>query len=380
MTKTARLLKEGIASARTGRRREAERLLRQVVEQDARNEVAWLWLSAVVTGTESQRECLYHVLEVNPLNTYARHGLAFLSRLREGQEWRAAEAPWLEGLEDVSVTPEEAPPQECPRCKTSNPAWARSCSRCGAVLRGVDIVESVTAEERVRSRSPVGTAVIESWVGILGLRRSQIFEPETELASLGRSLTALLMGLGLLLIVRAALTLVPVFRAGRPVLAVLRQAGLPFVRDGGLLLGGAVAAWLVLAIPTFPVSRLLRGNGRLKVHFHMVAVAISVWLVIAALAMLALWIPSLLIDERTLETLQPTLEIIASAGLLVTAVILVLQALQTAHHLRIVPAAVEVAALVTGVAVAVSTLVPGAPWLSEALPRLWQVLMFPAPL
>jgi type II secretory pathway component HofQ len=72
------LLQKGIASARSGRSDEARQILQQVIEADPSNEMAWLWLSGLMTTNQQKRACLEQVLEANPENVYARAGLARL--------------------------------------------------------------------------------------------------------------------------------------------------------------------------------------------------------------------------------------------------------------------------------------------------------------
>ena len=72
------LLRQGIAAARAGNRAEARALLTRVIEGDERNEQAWLWLSGVVDDPNDIRTCLHNVLELNPNNTQARQGLAWV--------------------------------------------------------------------------------------------------------------------------------------------------------------------------------------------------------------------------------------------------------------------------------------------------------------
>jgi hypothetical protein len=74
-TGTATLLQKGIAATRAGRSDEARQLFRQVVTADPDNEMAWLWLSGLVTTNEEKRACLERVLLANPENVYARAGL-----------------------------------------------------------------------------------------------------------------------------------------------------------------------------------------------------------------------------------------------------------------------------------------------------------------
>ena len=55
---TDELRDRGITALKAGRKKEAYRLLTQVVEQDERNEMAWLWLSGAVDTDKERRICL----------------------------------------------------------------------------------------------------------------------------------------------------------------------------------------------------------------------------------------------------------------------------------------------------------------------------------
>lgn len=69
------LLKQGIAALNAGQKSEARSLLTQVVEQDERNEMGWLWLSGAVDTDEDRRVCLENVVAINPNNSIAQRGL-----------------------------------------------------------------------------------------------------------------------------------------------------------------------------------------------------------------------------------------------------------------------------------------------------------------
>jgi hypothetical protein len=69
------LLKRGIAALQAGRKAEARTLLVQALQQDKRNETAWLWLSGAVDTDAERRACLEEVLAINPGNEMARRGL-----------------------------------------------------------------------------------------------------------------------------------------------------------------------------------------------------------------------------------------------------------------------------------------------------------------
>lgn len=79
------LLHQGKEAARRADHSLALIHLRKVVEADPENEVAWLWLSAVVESDEDRRLCLENVLHLNPTNEAARRGLRQL-RASESEE------------------------------------------------------------------------------------------------------------------------------------------------------------------------------------------------------------------------------------------------------------------------------------------------------
>lgn len=376
MDKLTQRLEAGIAAAKVGRKQEAEQLLRQVVERDPDNEYAWLWLSSVVSGIERQRECLHQVLEINPNNSHARHGLAFLSRIRPGHEFRAEAAPWVDGLEEVIRT--EAPPQRCARCGAMNPNWARSCGRCGAVLQPVDIVESVRAEERVRTRSQASAAVIASWAGAVIFYRDQAFEPEVELASLGRSLAALLLGGILLVLVQLGTGVVETLVVGRALLPFLRGIAQGLLLDAGMVLGGALGTYLLVGAVSLLPAWLIGGEESHgpSVHFHLTAVAISSWLFVATVGWLIEWGLDFFLETTAWQRLSPTVAAIALGLLVLYAVVLLTQALQTAHQIHFLVALIVTVAVVAVGAVVYVALAPQFPEVVAVLGDLWSVVTY----
>lgn len=78
MTGSDELLRRGIEAAKAGQVAQAHSLLKQVVEQEPRNEKAWLWLSGVVETDEQRLVCLQNALAINPHNMAAKRGLAAL--------------------------------------------------------------------------------------------------------------------------------------------------------------------------------------------------------------------------------------------------------------------------------------------------------------
>ncbi|MGL4419203.1 MAG: response regulator [Gemmataceae bacterium] len=69
------LLREGIAAARAGDTSRTRFLLRQVVEAEPYNEIAWLWLANAAEDPRDAVESLRTVLEVNPANPHAAAAL-----------------------------------------------------------------------------------------------------------------------------------------------------------------------------------------------------------------------------------------------------------------------------------------------------------------
>lgn len=78
MSTTDELLREGIQAAKGGQIDEARRILKRVVEQEPRNAMAWLWLSAAVETDQQRMVCLENVLAINPHHEAARRGLQAL--------------------------------------------------------------------------------------------------------------------------------------------------------------------------------------------------------------------------------------------------------------------------------------------------------------
>ncbi len=73
------LYERGVAAAKGGQRTVATGLLRQAVRLNPQHEQAWLWLGGVLADPEDVDFCLRSVLQINPQNEHARHGLAQLA-------------------------------------------------------------------------------------------------------------------------------------------------------------------------------------------------------------------------------------------------------------------------------------------------------------
>ena len=117
------------------------------------------------------------------------------------------------------------------------------------------------------------------------------FRPEIALASPGRSIAALV----------TAAILASLFRIVAPALTGAYDLRSQFASDASkwgvqtLLLALAIMlVWVVATLLTWPVARLLGGKQGLKVHAHLVIVAISAWTLLgAAIAALVILTPYL---------------------------------------------------------------------------------------
>lgn len=322
------LVERGVNAARLGHKEEAEQLLRQAVILDPQNERAWLWLSAVVEGIEAQRECLQRVLSINPTNSFARSGLAFLGHLRAGYEYLAARAPWLAGMEDERTPLDQLPSQRCPRCGAKNPGWAHLCSRCGTVLQITDVHQAVREELRRGSSTPA-----RPWVGAAILDAELAFGREIALASPLRSIVSLVMGATALNLARGIGGLLwSLLSPGSHglSLSLLNRMAAAFLRDLVLLVVGSLLLWLVLAALTRGIARSRGGRGPARVHDYLVAVAMSAWMAVGGTVGVIAWAVPLLSPR------VPLAWTIAGLGgvLFFYAATLLLQAVRTAHSLK----------------------------------------------
>jgi len=75
MDDTSSLINEAIEAYRAGNRNEAVRLLREVLQQDPRNEQAWLYMGAAIEDPEKRRQAFQRVLQINPDNEKAKAAL-----------------------------------------------------------------------------------------------------------------------------------------------------------------------------------------------------------------------------------------------------------------------------------------------------------------
>ncbi len=107
-------LNDAIAAARAGRRDDAARMLRDIVDDEPNNADALIWLAGVTPDLDEQRELLERALEIAPGNRRAQQGMAWL-RDNHPELWSSSGGA-------RSITERSTPPYE----QTAVPSTAAS--------------------------------------------------------------------------------------------------------------------------------------------------------------------------------------------------------------------------------------------------------------
>lgn len=99
------ILSQGIAALKAGKKKEAEMLLKSVVEQNPQNVEAWLWLGASVPTPDETLSCLERVLELDPDNPKAQAGVRWArSKVKRSASEPAGIAPqYSSGKQDLGL-------------------------------------------------------------------------------------------------------------------------------------------------------------------------------------------------------------------------------------------------------------------------------------
>ncbi len=355
-------LELGIEAAQAGEVERAREILTYVIQLDQYNEQAWLWLSSVVESTADKRVCLENVLFINPKNTHAATGLQRLRKRltdyltssptlpslsapqasgawdEEDDEWewagqveKESERKWEWDASDItsSSTPVG---QECPHCGYRNPGWVYVCDRCGADLQPTNLHEALSSGAKPRGRSPI--TLLAAWGGALTFNRLLAFQPEIELASWGRSLSALVLTALFISIWRAV--------AAVPELASRASESWQTITISALqcMIETLPTALLLmlLGIPivllTWIGARLAGGKQPFKTHAHLTLVAFSAWFIlIALLASLPTFAPKLRDSDQGLGLFLESASPLIGGIVSLIGIIWLMQAMQTAHHM-----------------------------------------------
>ena len=336
------LLQKGIEAARADDLERAREYFIRVIELDQYNEKAWLWLSSVAEREVDKLVCLENVLAINPDNTYASAQLQHLSRkLADSDEESLLPRLAYERPVAKKKRAESPPPARriCPRCGYSNPGWAYLCDKCGANLRAVDLRTSVGPV--ARERKPLFATLFESWGGVITFDRLFAYLPEVEIASWGRTLTAFFVAILFAVLWQAIVTLSYRLLIGQRVSwGAVRLTILPALTTTAATFAVWSLPYLLIAPLTWGLGRLLGGRGSFKVHAHLVAIAVTGWLVLGGLLrpFPDVLLAGLIRDWQLRATIQTVLPIVAWAGGALTIFAYLVQAVETAQRFSAVRA------------------------------------------
>jgi membrane protein YdbS with pleckstrin-like domain len=114
-----RVLRTARDAIRHGDHETGRNLLLQVIQANPRNEVAWLWLSAVIDDPARERECLERVIEINPDNALAQKHLLKLRLQSYSDTAPAAGAPPPAAAPEPDIPTELPPAQTAPAVRIS---------------------------------------------------------------------------------------------------------------------------------------------------------------------------------------------------------------------------------------------------------------------
>ncbi len=146
MSDALHALQQAIAAVKAGDKEAGRRLLAEVIRNDPRNEVAWLWMSAATDSDVQRRTCLERVLAINPGNATARRGLARL---------------------DPPAQPPGAPPP------TATPPSVGQAHKAKAVLPMWSLVVAFGAA--IVAYAAVGIAAYLALSGVVSFLRSRLY-------------------------------------------------------------------------------------------------------------------------------------------------------------------------------------------------------------
>jgi hypothetical protein len=100
-------LQQAIAALKAGEKARGRSMLVRIIQQQPKNELAWLWLYDFVDSDEQRRDCLKKVVGINPANQNAQQALNSLTP--------HIEAPMVE-----VIAPNEKPVPEIPEQQVSS--------------------------------------------------------------------------------------------------------------------------------------------------------------------------------------------------------------------------------------------------------------------
>ena len=113
------LIQQAVSEAKIGNRKNARKIIKQVVIGDVRNKRAWYVLSQLVENRQQEEYCLRKFLEIEPGNTQVRERLS-----------------QIENLKDIDIASVESPASTklCPFYRSAFDKGAIVCPQCARDL------------------------------------------------------------------------------------------------------------------------------------------------------------------------------------------------------------------------------------------------------
>lgn len=143
-------LKQAIAATRSGKKKEAQILLTQILEADPRNVQAWYLLSLLVDSGSKQRAYLQKVVALDPTHEKAQARLAELEMAET-----AVPAPSAPPMPPAEEEPIPAPGVETDTADTM-PDWLLEEMDTGSVEPDDEEIEPADLPDWLRDSTPAG--------------------------------------------------------------------------------------------------------------------------------------------------------------------------------------------------------------------------------
>lgn len=157
MPRSDKMLADGIALVKAGKKAEGRSILTAVAQRDPVNEEAWVWLAAAGSTPRETISCLKRALAINPNNQKAAAGI----------EWATAR------LQQERTTNAAEPKRE----DSEPPASTREVVQSALAARSVPVGSAPTVQTRVespvettmRNARPRGSLFSSAVIFVLGL-------------------------------------------------------------------------------------------------------------------------------------------------------------------------------------------------------------------
>jgi tetratricopeptide (TPR) repeat protein len=156
---TSALLRQAIQLAREGRRGEARDIFLRIVEDDPRNELAWMWLAGLVDSLEDRITACENVLAINSSNEKASAYLEKLKRRRDIEKTKTApERTPRDRLEEAKYLEQEGRFDEALMVYKIEAAMANDTQAFNEIYKKIVHIEGLQFD-RIRFVSPRATIV-----------------------------------------------------------------------------------------------------------------------------------------------------------------------------------------------------------------------------